>query len=235
MRWVSLASHAAPPCTAITRAAGMPPPSSCPYEILGIAATASAQDVKAAYRVRAKATHPDLAGPAGSDVEFKRVAAAYELLKDHRSRAEHDRQAGSADAGAWAEAWVWKTARAREESAASRERRQQQSARDAADAEAWWAAEKAEAARMRVVFQQRAERARAAEATRKGAVLSRFWHTRTGLLYTDAAVLAVTGAALLYAVSVLKPVARRGSARASALATDSAVESASAPAEMVAR
>ncbi|MDQ0559760.1 curved DNA-binding protein CbpA [Rhizobium mesoamericanum] len=50
-----------------------------PYEILGVRRDATDDQVKAAYRRRAKATHPD----SGGDPEaFSRVQKAYELLLD---------------------------------------------------------------------------------------------------------------------------------------------------------
>ncbi|EPE94915.1 J domain-containing protein [Rhizobium grahamii] len=50
-----------------------------PYEILGVRRDASDDQVKGAYRRRAKATHPD---SGGSPDAFSRVQKAYELLQD---------------------------------------------------------------------------------------------------------------------------------------------------------
>ncbi|MDE1993290.1 MAG: J domain-containing protein, partial [Rhizobiaceae bacterium] len=50
-----------------------------PYEILGIGRDASEEQIKAAYRKKAKTAHPD----SGGDVEaFGRLQKAYELLLD---------------------------------------------------------------------------------------------------------------------------------------------------------
>ncbi|MDL2408523.1 J domain-containing protein [Rhizobium calliandrae] len=50
-----------------------------PYEILGIGRDASEEQIKTAYRKRAKTTHPD----SGGDVDaFGRLQKAYELLLD---------------------------------------------------------------------------------------------------------------------------------------------------------
>lgn len=49
-----------------------------PHAILGITPTAAADEVKAAYRRAALRTHPDRDG--GSELAFKRVAAAYHSL-----------------------------------------------------------------------------------------------------------------------------------------------------------
>lgn len=50
-----------------------------PYEILGVRRDATDDQVKAAYRRRAKATHPDSGGDPDA---FSRVQKAYELLLD---------------------------------------------------------------------------------------------------------------------------------------------------------
>ncbi len=58
------------------------------YEILGISRDASPDDVKRAYRSKARASHPD----AGGDEEtFKQVTHAYQVLSDPEKRARYDR------------------------------------------------------------------------------------------------------------------------------------------------
>ncbi len=63
-----------------------------PYEILGVPRTASAADIKSAYRKLAKKLHPDV-NPGRKDIEqkFKDVTAAYDLLSDADKRARFDR------------------------------------------------------------------------------------------------------------------------------------------------
>ena len=60
----------------------------CFYEVLGIARSCSAEDVKAAYRKLAKEHHPDR-NPDDHTAEhrFKEVSEAYEILKDADKRA----------------------------------------------------------------------------------------------------------------------------------------------------
>lgn len=63
-----------------------------PYSILGVAKTASAEELKSAYRKLAKKLHPDV-NPGRKDIEqkFKEVTAAYDLLSDKEKRARFDR------------------------------------------------------------------------------------------------------------------------------------------------
>ena len=60
-----------------------------PYQILGLAPSASQAEIKAAYRNLAKELHPDM-NPGNTLVEqrFKEVTAAYEMLSDEDKRAQ---------------------------------------------------------------------------------------------------------------------------------------------------
>ncbi len=69
-----------------------------PYKTLGIARSATPDDIRSAYRKLAKQHHPDLnPGNAASEERFKKVSAANELLSDPEKRARFDR--GEIDAG----------------------------------------------------------------------------------------------------------------------------------------
>lgn len=58
------------------------------YELLEVARDASPEEVKRAYRRKARVLHPD----AGGDAEaFKEVTRAYEILSDPQKRARYDR------------------------------------------------------------------------------------------------------------------------------------------------
>lgn len=63
-----------------------------PYEILGVSRTASADEIKRAYRRLAKAHHPDRnPNDRTAETKFKELQAAYEVLGDPERRAQYDR------------------------------------------------------------------------------------------------------------------------------------------------
>ncbi len=63
-----------------------------PYQVLGVARTATAAEVKQAYRKLAKKLHPDMQqGKGGNETRFKEITAAYDLLSDTEKRARFDR------------------------------------------------------------------------------------------------------------------------------------------------
>lgn len=59
------------------------------YEILGVERNASAEEIRRAYRKKAREFHPDLAG-AEHEEKFKEVSAAYEVLSDPQKRERYD-------------------------------------------------------------------------------------------------------------------------------------------------
>ena len=60
------------------------------YKTLGVKRDASAEDIKKAYRVKARKYHPDVSKEANAEERFKEVAEAYEVLKDPEKRAAYD-------------------------------------------------------------------------------------------------------------------------------------------------
>ncbi|HSX27863.1 MAG TPA: molecular chaperone DnaJ [Candidatus Saccharimonadales bacterium] len=66
------------------------------YEVLGISKSASADEIKKAFRKLAVQHHPDKAG--GDEAKFKEINEAYEVLKDPSKRQRYD-QFGHAGVG----------------------------------------------------------------------------------------------------------------------------------------
>jgi curved DNA-binding protein CbpA len=70
------------------------------YELLGVGRRASRQEIKSAYRRKARDTHPDKRKDVTAEEAaetFRKVVHAFEILSDDRSRSEYDRT-GQADA-----------------------------------------------------------------------------------------------------------------------------------------
>jgi curved DNA-binding protein len=66
------------------------------YEILGINQSATADEVRRAYRILARRYHPDLNPGKSSEERFKQIALAYQVLNDPDRRRSHDSEVESA-------------------------------------------------------------------------------------------------------------------------------------------
>ncbi len=72
------------------------------YRILGVSDTASAKEIKSAYRKLSRQYHPDAnPGDASAEERFKEISAAYDVVGDPEKRKEYDevRRLGPAAAG----------------------------------------------------------------------------------------------------------------------------------------
>lgn len=69
-----------------------------PYEVLGLPKTATAAEIKSAFRKQAKRCHPDThPGDKKKAQQFREISAAHEVLSDKQKRAQYDRGEINAD------------------------------------------------------------------------------------------------------------------------------------------
>ena len=61
------------------------------YDVLGVSKTASAEELKRAYRNLAKKYHPDINKAADAADKFKEIQSAYDVLSDDTKRRQYDR------------------------------------------------------------------------------------------------------------------------------------------------
>src|ERR1044071_6009468 len=62
------------------------------YKVLGVARSATAEEIKKAYRRLARRYHPDVnPGDSESENRFKQISEAFEVLSDPKKREVYDR------------------------------------------------------------------------------------------------------------------------------------------------
>ncbi len=64
------------------------------YAILGVPRTATQAEIQAAYKQKARELHPDVNKSPSAEDDFKKLAAAYAVLKDEQQRARYDLYGG---------------------------------------------------------------------------------------------------------------------------------------------
>lgn len=65
------------------------------YLILDLSSSAPSDEIRSAYRRKAKELHPDRNPGAGATAQFQKVQAAYEVLSDPEKRAQYDQTLSS--------------------------------------------------------------------------------------------------------------------------------------------
>lgn len=81
-------------------ASDQPPTDINPYEVLGLSPTATADEIKTAYRKQALKHHPDKAPPSAKDTahtKFQAIAFAYAILSSPTRRSRYDRTGSTSD------------------------------------------------------------------------------------------------------------------------------------------
>jgi molecular chaperone DnaJ len=69
------------------------------YEVLGVQKSASPDDIKKAFRAKARQLHPDVNKAQDAEAQFKEVSEAYEVLIDDDKRSAYDRFGHAAVSG----------------------------------------------------------------------------------------------------------------------------------------
>lgn len=69
------------------------------YEVLGLSRTATIEEIKKAFRLKARQHHPDVNKEPGAEAQFKEISEAYEVLIDEDKRSAYDRFGHAAVSG----------------------------------------------------------------------------------------------------------------------------------------
>jgi curved DNA-binding protein len=69
------------------------------YKVMGVARDATQDEIKRAYRQKARKFHPDVSKEKDAEARFKEMGEAYEVLKDPEKRAAYDKLGANWKAG----------------------------------------------------------------------------------------------------------------------------------------
>ena len=77
------------------------------YDLLGVSRNASSEEIKRAYRRKARELHPDANdGDSATAERFKEVARAYQVLSDPEQRERYDRFGEAGVGGPTGRGWT---------------------------------------------------------------------------------------------------------------------------------
>src|SRR5438093_11574104 len=60
------------------------------YSVLGVPSKATQAEIQSAFKKRARELHPDVNKASDAEEKFKKLVAAYEVLRDEEKRARYD-------------------------------------------------------------------------------------------------------------------------------------------------
>ena len=81
-----------------------------PYEVLGVTSTATAAEIRSAYRKRALSVHPDKVKHderESANTEFQNLALAYAILSDEKRRKRYDQTGSTTESALGDEDFDW--------------------------------------------------------------------------------------------------------------------------------
>lgn len=197
------------------------------YELLGVDTRATTDEIKTAFRKRARESHPD-ANPGGGkplQQKFAEIASAYEVLRDPARRTQYDvaRSAATVDGSspgypggyyqpgvsedAFEEAFkrFWEKHGANWQRAAQQEPRRKSTKEQEMEQAAAWEAEKREAKLNKARFERVKKRTQQARHVRQAQTLRKVWQTHGRVTWVDVAVAAATTATAAFLFSLWQP------------------------------
>uniref|UniRef100_A0A061S6Z9 Chaperone protein n=2 Tax=Tetraselmis sp. GSL018 TaxID=582737 RepID=A0A061S6Z9_9CHLO len=168
------------------------------YEVLGVHESASTEEIRKAYRIKAKIYHPDLnpLGGEAAQLKFKELSQAHEVLKDPFKRAQYDHSRSTSALRETARRMTmddfmdryseyWSRSAYRPPTDAERMRSAEEKERLRQARALSWEQEKREAITRKVAFSARRARAHENRHRRINQTLRDFWQARTSVMRQD--------------------------------------------------